>query len=381
MPPFYTSTPASGLIPVGWGYAAILGMTIGFGTMYLPAKKYDTGNGMVFQWIVCTSLAFTLFGLHICLGSARIFPLTLLSGIFWSTGNVTVVPIIKRLGMGVGMLIWSMVNLLTGWATFRFGWFGVKPDVVHNNTLNIIGVIFTALSVVAFAFITPSSASQETAGTHAASSENGASHDTEQNVTESTGDTDPLLQQQSVSSIGRFWASQIVQRMIGIVMSVFAGVLYGVAWVPIFYVQENYDGASKKATDYAVTLGLGAFLASSVYLVLYLLVIQLRNSFRRRGEESQEIKPDVGKIPFLVLFLPTMLSGALCALGQACGLVAAEALQPAITIPIAGNLPGLLATILGIIFYREVQGTRNYIMLAVALSCAITGSTLTGLSK
>lgn len=59
MTPLYTGTSALELIPVGWGYAAILGLTVAFGTMYLPAKKFDTGNGkhisvsLYCQWISC----------------------------------------------------------------------------------------------------------------------------------------------------------------------------------------------------------------------------------------------------------------------------------------------------------------------------------------
>lgn len=123
------------------------------------------------------------------------------------------------------------------------------------------------------------------------------------------------------------------------------------------YIHRYLFGILLKGIDYAIAMGLGAFLASTAYLVLYTLALQLQKRFRRctNSQESHEIEPNVGKAPFMVLFLPSMLAGALCAFGQACGLVAAEALQPAITIPISGNLPGLLATIIGIVFYGEVR--------------------------
>lgn len=377
MLPVYASTSDLGAASVGWGYVAILGLTIGYGTMYLPTKKYDIGNGMVFQWVLCTSLAFTLLAIHVCIGSPRMWAITILSGVFWSTGNVTVVPIIKRLGMGVGMLIWSMVNLLMGWAAFRFGWFGVKPEEPKNNTLNIIGVVFASLSIIVYAFITPTSSSQDTGNTPVASSDIVVSYDTNYNVTESTGDDDPLLQQHPISFARKFWASQIVQRLIGIFLSFFSGVLYGVVFLPINYVQENYENASQRGIDYIAPLGLGAFLASTAYLVLYALVLQLRNKFRRCTNNE----PDIGKTPFIVQFLPSMLAGALCAIAFACNLIANEALSPAITFPISGTLPGALAALLGALFYREVRGTRNYITLAVALSLTAIGSVLTGLSK
>lgn len=35
------------------------------------------------------------------------------------TGNIAVVPIIKTIGLGLGMLIWGSFNALTGWASSR----------------------------------------------------------------------------------------------------------------------------------------------------------------------------------------------------------------------------------------------------------------------
>nr|CDS27228.1 transmembrane protein 144 [Hymenolepis microstoma] len=384
MQPFYTSAMALALIPIEWGYIAIFALTLAFGTMYIPTKKYDIGNGMIFQWLMCTSLGFCLFAIHVCFGSQRIWSLTLLSGILWSTANVAVVPIIRRLGMGVGMLIWSMVNLLMGWASSRFGWFGIKPEEPKNSTLNIIGVVFATLSVVVYAFITPFSTGQAPQHMSTANSDDiVVSRGSEPNATESTGDSDPLLQVQ-VSPIQRFWKSQIAQRLIGVILSILSGLLFGLVFVPIIYVQENYAMASKRGIDYTASIGMGAFLASTTYLILYFLILQLKGQitvFFRDSEVSPSTEPNVGTTPFKVLFLPAMLAGALCAIGQACWLVANEALQASITFPIAATLPGALATLLGTLFYREVHGTGNYIKLAVALTLTLLGSLLTGLSK
>lgn len=45
MHPLYTSGMAVVLVPIEWGYIAIFGLTLAFGAMYLPTKKYDIGNG------------------------------------------------------------------------------------------------------------------------------------------------------------------------------------------------------------------------------------------------------------------------------------------------------------------------------------------------
>ncbi|EPY87968.1 transmembrane protein 144 [Camelus ferus] len=75
-----------------------------FGSNFVPLKKYDTGDG-----------------------------------------NIAVVPIIKTIGLGLGILIWGSFNALTGWASSRFGWFGMDAEEVSKPLLNYIGA---GLSVV-----------------------------------------------------------------------------------------------------------------------------------------------------------------------------------------------------------------------------------------
>ncbi|KAL5968460.1 hypothetical protein TSMEX_003815 [Taenia solium] len=366
MIPLYVNVVAPTQVPTQWGYIAIFGLTVAFGTMLLPTKKFDIRDGWIFQWIMSVALAFAMLIIHLCIGSPRIWPLTILSGFLWSTGNITVVPIIKRLGMGIGMLIWSMASLLVGWASSRFGWFGIQPEVPTSETLNIAGVVLAAMSVIFYAFITPTPVE----GQEAHYSE--TAHDTERSVGESAVDSDPLLNQEMVPIFHRFWRSQITQRMLGVLLSIFSGMLYGIVFVPIIYVQENYHGASHRGIDYVASLGLGGFLGSTIYLLLYALATR----WQRRGSGGGGGGP-----PLFLLLLPGWITGVLCATGQACWLVANEALQASITFPIAATLPGALSTLLGTLFFREVQGTKNYIKLAVALSFTLAGSVLTGLSK
>ncbi|VDO81550.1 unnamed protein product [Heligmosomoides polygyrus] len=43
----------------------------------------------------------------------------MLGGVFWALGNVTAIPIMNVLGLGMGMLIWGVTNCVTGWAVGR----------------------------------------------------------------------------------------------------------------------------------------------------------------------------------------------------------------------------------------------------------------------
>ena len=103
-----------------------------------------------------------------------------------------------------------------------------------------------------------------------------------------------------------------------------------------------------KGIDYAAALGLGAFMGSTTYLLIYALVVQ----WLQCGIDDDGSGNTTAFLRFLLL---SAAAGALCATGQVCWLVANEALQASITFPIAASLPGALATLLGTLFFREVQ--------------------------
>ncbi|KAF4011847.1 hypothetical protein G4228_003374 [Cervus hanglu yarkandensis] len=86
------------------GFIASIVAIVLFGSNFVPLKKYETGDG-----------------------------------------NIAVVPIIKTIGLGLGILIWGSFNALTGWASSRFGWFGMDAEEVAKPLLNYIGA---GLSVV-----------------------------------------------------------------------------------------------------------------------------------------------------------------------------------------------------------------------------------------
>ena len=79
-----------------------------FGSNFLPVKAFDTGDGMFFQWVLCTGI--WTVGLIINIVSPysddhrppQFFPLAMLGGFIWATGNLTVVPIIQTIGLAKG---------------------------------------------------------------------------------------------------------------------------------------------------------------------------------------------------------------------------------------------------------------------------------------
>ncbi|XP_018100571.1 transmembrane protein 144 L homeolog isoform X2 [Xenopus laevis] len=124
-----------------------------YGSNFVPVKKFDTGDGMFFQWILCASIWIVSLVVNIILHSPKFWPLAMVGGCVWATGNITVVPIVKTVGLGLGLLIWASFNLLTGWASSRFGMFGIDPEIVANPNLNYAGAGLSALRGSAMAVV------------------------------------------------------------------------------------------------------------------------------------------------------------------------------------------------------------------------------------
>ena len=102
------------------------------------------------------------------------------------------------------------------------------------------------------------------------------------------------------------------------------------------------------------------------------------------------------------VILPALASGAMWGIANSSFFLANNALSQAVTFPIvsSGKLfiflkrcdelinnffftlgPSAIASLWGIILYKEIKGLKNFIILGIGFSLAVAGSVLTGLSK
>ena len=63
--------------------------------------------------------------------------------------------------------------------------------------------------------------------------------------------------------------SKTKKRIVGTFLSFFAGVMYGFAYMPGLYIQNNVENASQNNNDYAFSMSTGIFLSSLMYFVVY----------------------------------------------------------------------------------------------------------------
>ncbi|XP_056417811.1 transmembrane protein 144 isoform X2 [Hyla sarda] len=295
------------------GFTSSIVSVVLFGSNFVPVKKFDTGDG-----------------------------------------NITVVPIVKTIGLGLGLLIWASTNLLTGWASSRFGLFGINPEEVERPYLNYAGAGLSALSAIIFLFVK-----------------------TEVKTDTSESETTPILRNsinsQEHTITDESWVdklSPLQRRIIGSVMAVVAGVLYGSCFIPVLYIKDHsknnesiYAGSSQFDVDYVFAHFSGIFLTSTVYFLIYCAVMK----------NHPKVYPEA--------ILPGFISGTLWAIANCCWFLANNYLSAVVSFPIITTGPGLVAALWGVLVFKEIRGIRNYLLLILAFCIVLPGSLLTAFSK
>ncbi|XP_063278364.1 transmembrane protein 144 isoform X2 [Prinia subflava] len=298
-----------------------------FGTNFVPVKKFDTGDGMFFQWILCASIWIVSLVVNLIQNCPRFWPLAMVGGFVWATGNVTVVPIVKTIGLALGLLIWASFNLLTGWASS---------------------------SAVIFLFIK-----------------------TEVQSSSASLESTPLLRESSINvsedTTEDSWVNKLSpakRRLIGCSLAVVAGILYGSSFVPVLYIKDHgrrnetvYTGASQFDLDYVFAHFSGIFLTSTIYFLIYCAV--------------RKNKPYI----YPQAILPGFVSGVLWAIANCCWFLANHYLSAVVSFPIITAGPGLVAAMWGVLVFKEIKGLKNYVLLSISFCIILAGSLSTAFSK
>ncbi|XP_025917004.1 transmembrane protein 144 isoform X4 [Apteryx rowi] len=272
-----------------------------FGTNFVPVKKFDTGDGMFFQWIICASIWIVSLVINLIQNCPQFWPLAMVGGFAWATGNVTVVPIVKTIGLALGLLIWASFNLLTGWASS---------------------------SAVIFFFVK-----------------------TEVQSSSASLESTPLLRESSINlsenNSDDSWVNRLSparKRVVGCSLAVVAGILYGSSFVPVLYIKDHgrrngtiYTGASQFDLDYVFAHFSGIFLTSTIYFLIYCAV--------------RKNKPDV----YPQAILPGFVSGVLWAIANCCWFMANHYLSAVVSFPIITTGPGLVAAVWGVLVFKEIK--------------------------
>uniref|UniRef100_A0A3B4BEC0 Uncharacterized protein n=1 Tax=Periophthalmus magnuspinnatus TaxID=409849 RepID=A0A3B4BEC0_9GOBI len=295
-----------------YGVSANVAAMLLYGTNYVPVKRIEVGDGMFFHWVSCSAIWLVSLIGDLTLQSPKFYPLAMLGGVIWATGNIAAVPILKAVGFGLGIVIWGASSLLMGWASSRFGWFGIAASQVSRPVLNYSGAGLCLLSVLILFFV------KTNAQLHPPPESTPLLFDrvsvTLQNHHTLYINVHPFLDHSHYSRLG-------------CLLAVVSGLLYGSSLVPILYIKSHssyrdsmFYGASVYDLDYIYAQCSGIFLASTVYFAIYCAARRNRPRVYSRA------------------ILPGLLSGLMWTLATYSWFLANRYLNPVNTFPIVSTV-------------------------------------------
>jgi len=255
------------------------------------------------------------------------------------------------------MLLWGSSCLVLGWASGNFGFFGINKNSVDNISLNYLGFVIALLSMGIFFFVKPSVKKVESAD------------DLHDNL-DLTTDLNVQLLSEPAKPKDETWINNLSpanKRILGCVLAIISGVFYGLNFVPPTYLINHPTSFgrvhSTESLDYVFSHFCGIFMASTVYFIIYCIV--------------SKNKP---QMPASIV-LPAFISGAVWAVGQIMFFIANGELEFVVSFPIVSTGPGLVASLWGVLLFKEITDRRNFLILAIAFSVTLVGVTLIALSK
>jgi len=331
------------------GFACAGIAVVFFGSNFVPVKKFETGDGVFFQWILCCSIWLSGMVVNIARNFPPFQPFAMLGGFLWCTGNMMVVPIIQMIGLGLGMLVWGLSNMLLGWSSGTFGILGVMKEPIASPPLNYVGVAVCVSALFVYVFVKTDVGEKRQETIDSAEYE-GLINDgsIKSNTSQVTNWVDRLSNSQ--------------KKVIGLILSVISGCLYGVNFNPPIYLMQH-GGGSTDGLDYVFSHFTGIWITSTTFFLIYCAI--------KRNKPN--LYPEV--------VLPGILSGILWSLADISWFVANDNLQVAVSFPIITTGPGIIASIWGIFAFKEIKGKRNLLILCGAFILSITGVILIALSK
>ena len=356
------------------GYLCCLVAGVGFAVNYLPVKKCDTGDGIFFCAVM--SLGILLVGLMtgMFLTSTEgltipaFEPLAAVGGALWMLGNLMCPYIIQLIGLGLGLTMWDLSNMLMGWLIGRFGLFGLDKDEIDEPNLNLIGLILASVSLIFFS-ISSAMKNPETReakvcekGSGPGSAEEPDPERTPDVRSESVGD---LEGGKDVAKEGLEGTPRGLWKMfLGSFMSISAGILFGTTFVLPTALRGGILGGhhSPFIMDYVFSHFIGIFLTSTIAMMIYVSI---------RGKKSYMPRS---------IIIPAIWAGVIWGVAQVAWFQANLDLGFTVSFPVVASLPGIIGLAVGVLCFNELGAQKARIFAGLGLLLRIPGVLLIAIS-
>lgn len=328
--------------------------SIFFGSNYVPTKNYPTGDGMAFVWVFASGVMsvgiVSIFLQHDHGANLIVFDYSgILGGCLWAAGNLCVIPVVKLIGLGLGMIMWGATSLITGFFfAGKFGFFGLASQTVPHPMMNWFGIVLIIVSLVFFFFVKPTLTK-------------------EKQGYESVEEAARLINSEPViaetSFLDRIPGS--LRYVVGSGLAVLSGILYGVNMVPMKQWSQHIKdttGVDAFAVDFVLSHFVGIYIFSTVIFLVYCITKR---------------PPQV----FAQTMLPAYISGAMWGIAQIGLMMATDILGYTVGFPIGSTGPIIVSSLWSVLYFREIRGSRNFMYLGISFALLITGVILLALSS
>lgn len=331
-----------------------------FGSNFIVVKEFDSGDGFFFQLFLCLGIWTMGLLVQMIRGSPDFHPYAMFGGALWACGNVFCPFIIKRIGMGMGLVVWGCTALLVGWITGFAGLFGLPKDEIKTVWLNILGVCFAVASLVTSFFV------QTSKGKVNYEQLPGQEYSVQGVVDAKDIDDEEFGGGLGVNSDDEEDQPKKGTTM-GFILAIFAGLFFGNNFDPPTYIQTHncqgdnacdpkYRGASDNPLDYVFAHFTGILLMSMVLFFGY--TIYKKNN------------------PWInaKLCLPAFLSGMMWAVAQVGWFVANGSLGYTTAFPLVTIGPGFVGSMWSVFWFKTITGKRNFLVLGLVFMWSVTCS-------
>ncbi|EGT50732.1 hypothetical protein CAEBREN_30407 [Caenorhabditis brenneri] len=329
------------------GYVALLLSCCAFGTMFVPLRRRNCKDGFFVQWIECGVVFIVGCIFYAARGFPKFQPIACIGGFLYATGNVFSVPIVEGIGMGVGFLIWTSLQIIVGWGVARFGLFQwIAPQNVKNDVLNYIGIALTIISGVLLIFVKHVEPEPEN------------EYDVTSKEMEHQEEIEQSNRESDRSSID---FSGLAKKLPYIIMAMVLACFHGLMMSPIEYLKQKNPPTDM--FDYIFPFYSSVFLFSTIYFFAYCVILR-RNAYVERN-----------------LVIPSIGYGLLWTAGMTLWFVSSDKLSQVVAYPCTARLPPLISGALDVFVFKSIQGTRSYTILAISSFIGIVSVILIALSN
>jgi len=331
------------------GYIGACVASFFFGSNYIPTKNYPTGDGISFVWSFSAGVLLVGISTIFITGKSVFVATGLIGGSLWASGNMCVVPIVKTIGLGLGLLVWGSTSLITGFFVGKFGLFGVDHQKVYHDAMNWAGIFLVVVAMAIFFFIKPTLEKRKDY----------------QQVGDKAGDIQLSAEEEEDSVLDRI--PNRIKYPLGLGLAVLSGLLYGVNMLPMtLWVQDqNNQGIKPGPLDFVFSHFTGIYIYSTAVFLVYCVY----NAIYSRPPKI-----------YAAAIFPSMIAGAMWGVAQ-CGLMSAtQILGYAVGFPIGSAGPLLVSSTWSVLYFREIRGTRNLLLLSGSFAFLLSGIMLLAFS-